>query len=232
MKQILENLNHKVIEKLNEFFSETFLVDSSEINYGHSTRFGILFEAMWGYYMKEELQSLGYMLKWICTNQYNDFYITDTCGNFICNVEVKTLCLNSDESKSHFDALQSEIHDSDLLFVSAWKWDVIGELMKPLVVKSEYFSSKSIAFMRDQLHVLRGGKFIKEEPVNVSGYRERISGPEENKPPKVSHMANFGGLVRMLGTRSKESKNKLQEFYDNDSDCKSYIDFVKFVKSK
>ena len=97
MKQILENLNHKVIEKLNEFFSETFLVDSSEINYGHSTRFGILFEAMWGYYMKEELQSLGYMLKWICTNQYNDFYITDTCGNFICNVEVKTLCLNSDE---------------------------------------------------------------------------------------------------------------------------------------
>ena len=125
MKETLEKLNPIIIEKLNQFFSETFLVDSSEINYGHSTRFGILFEAMWGYYMKEELKSLGYMVKWICRNQYNDFYISDLLGNFICNIEVKTLCLDSDESKSHFDALQSELLDTDLLFVSAWKW---GEL--------------------------------------------------------------------------------------------------------
>ena len=232
MKQILENLNPKVIEKLNEFFSETFLIDFSKITHGHSTRFGVLFESMWGYYMKEELQSLGYKLNWICKNQYNDFYITDTEGNFICNVEVKTLCLNSDESKSHFDAIQSEILDTDLLFVSAWKWDVFGGLMKPLVVRSEYFSSRNIASMRDQLHILRGGNFIKEEPVNVSGYRERITGPSENKPPKISHMANFGGLVRMLGTKSRESKNKLEEFYGGNHDCRSYIEFVKFVKSK
>jgi hypothetical protein len=231
MKTILEKLNPLVIEKLNKFFSETFLVDFTEINYGHSTRFGILFEAMWGYYMKEELNSIGYSLKWICKNQYNDFYIEDEHGSFVCNVEVKTLCLNSDESKSHFDAIQSEIHATDLLFVSAWKWDIFDKLMKPNIVKSGYFSSKNISCMRDELHILRGGNFVGGEPINVSGYRERITGPEENKPPKVNHMANFGGLVRMLGVRSKESKNKLQEFYDNNSDCRSYIDFIKFVKT-
>jgi hypothetical protein len=231
MKETLEKLNPKVIEKLNVFFSETFLVDSSEINYGHSTRFGILFEAMWGYYMKEELQVLGYMVKWICRNQYNDFYISDLVGNFICNIEVKTLCLDSDESKSHFDALQSELLDTDLLFVSAWKWDVHDDLMKPKITESKFFVSKEIAVMRDELHILRGGNFVNEEPINASGYRERLSGPDENKPPKVTHMANFGGLVRMLGTKSKPSKIKLQEYYDAGGTCKEYIDFVRYVKS-
>lgn len=231
MKETLEKLNPKVIEKLNKFFSETFLVDSSEINYGHSTRFGILFEAMWGYYMKGELETLGYMVKWICRNQYNDFYITDLLDNFICNIEVKTLCLDSDESKSHFDALQSELLDTDLLFVSAWKWDVHDDLMKPKITESKFFVSKEIAVMRDELHILRGGNFVKEEPINASGYRERLSGPDENKPPKITHMANFGGLVRMLGTKSKISKVKLQEYYDSGGTCKEYIDFVRYVKS-
>jgi hypothetical protein len=232
MKSILEKLNPLVIEKLNKFFSETFLVDSTEINYGHSTRFGILFEAMWGYYMKEELKTLGYMVKWICRNQYNDFYISDLLGNFICNIEVKTLCLDSDESKSHFDALESELLSTDLLFVSAWKWDVIGDYMKPKVTNSKFFISKEIAAMRDDLHILRGGSFINGEPINASGYRERLSGPDENKPNKVTHMANFGGLVRMLGTKSKESKTKLTEYYNMGGGCREYIDFVKYVKSK
>jgi hypothetical protein len=231
MKETLEKLNPIVIEKLNKFFSETFLVDSSEINYGHSTRFGILFEAMWGYYMKGELEVLGYMVKWICRNQYNDFYISDLLGNFICNIEVKTLCLDSDESKSHFDAIQSELLDTDLLFVSAWKWDVHDDLMKPKITESKFFVSKEIAIMRDELHILRGGDFVNEEPINASGYRERLSGPDENKPPKVTHMANFGGLVRMLGTKSKTSKMKLQEYHDKGGTCKEYIDFVRYVKS-
>ena len=232
MKSILEKLNLSVIEKLNEFFSETFLVDSAEINYGHSTRFGILFEAMWGYYMKEELKNLGYVVKWICRNQYNDFYINDSLGNFICNIEVKTLCLNSDESKSHFDALKSELLDTDLLFVSAWKWDLVDEYMKPKITKSKFFISKEIAAMRDDLHILRGGSFIEGEPINVSGYRERLSGPVQNKPNKVTHMANFGGLVRMLGVKSKEAKSKLQEYYSMGGTYKEYIDFIRYVKAK
>jgi len=230
MKETLEKVNPIVIKKLNTFFSETFLVDSTEINYGHSTRFGILFEAMWGYYMKRELEVLGYMVKWICKNQYNDFYITDPLGKFICNIEVKTLCLDSDESKSHFDALQSELLDTDLLFVSAWKWDVHDDLMKPNITKSKFFVSKEIAIMRDELHILRGGDFINEEPINASGYRERLSGPDKNKPSRITHMANFGGLVRMLGTKSRNSKVKLQDYHDNGGTCKEYIDFVRYVK--
>ena len=231
IKSTLESLNFKVVEELNQFFSETFLVDSVEINYGHSTRFGILFEAMWGYYMKKELESFGHSLKWICKNQYNDFYITDDKENFVCNIEVKTLCVNSDESKSHFDAIQSELLNTDLLFVSAWKWNINNTSMSPCVTKSEYFLSKNIAKMRDDLHILRGGSFINNEPINASGFMERITGPENNKPLKISHMSNFGGLVRMLGTKSKNSKQKLEEYYQHDVECKNYINLVKYVKT-
>jgi hypothetical protein len=65
------------------------------------------------------------------------------------------------------------------------------------------------------------------EPLNASGKRERLSGPESTRPSaKVSYAANFGGLVRMLKTNSEAARRIFREVRATDSVAHDYISFI------
>jgi len=64
------------------------------------------------------------------------------------------------------------------------------------------------------------------EPLNASGVRERRSGPESSKGSGVSYAANFGGMLRMLGSRGHSGKEILKREYVSDATKARFIDFM------
>jgi len=193
-------------------------------------------------------------LAWIPGHQYHDFACVlcsapwdhqTHVGELLC-VEAKSMVMSADESKAHFDELEARISSLDLMVVIAWDWKPIDEAairVCPDIIDHFIGPARNIAHLRDRLHLARGGVFVDRahcpdgcdpaacphggEPLNASGKRERLSGPESTRvSAKVSYAANFGGMVRMLKTDSEAARAELRAARREDDVAHAYISFV------
>jgi hypothetical protein len=202
---------------------------------------GSLMEALWAFYARHTLSkalSRDYEIAWMVDNEYNDFAVVSvdaawdpaTRGGEVLRIEAKSMNLDADETKGHFDALQKEIGVNDLLLVLVWKWIPLlqgGPIVYPKVLGEFLGSALEIARLRDALHVARGGSFVSGtscpdgcdpatcvhdgEPLNRAETRERRSGPIATRGANVSHAANFGGLKRMIAARGEAARATVQQ---------------------
>jgi hypothetical protein len=226
---------------------------------------GTLLEAEWGFTVSEILhsnaKSMGVSehleLAWVSENTYNDFALLDnekgaaatwTPQNHrgeLLRLEVKSMALDAEESKAHFDATRSEIGKHDLLVVLLWRWAPVpgrpGRVC-PEITGSWLGSAREIAALRDSLHTARGGSFVAAgecpdgcvdvcshvgEPLNAAGTRERFSGPSCCVTGGTLAAQNFGGLVRMLKTRGNaEGLKALRSACQKNAVSRSYVDFI------
>ena len=150
---------------------------------------------------------------------------------------------DADESKGHFDELQDNLAESDLLLVLIWSWKSIDRgRVCPIIVDQFIDSAKSVADLRDKLHIARGGTFVRShncpdgcdpatcrhhgEPLNSKGNRERSSGPESCRSKKSPSQSNFGGLMRMLHTSSAEARKVFGKARASDDAAYAFISFM------
>ena len=218
---------------------------------------GGVIEALWGFCLNEILlesddEDHAIELAWMFGHEYNDFacvergtvWDPETRDGELLRVEVKSMVASADESKAHFDRLQKELTDTDLLAVFLWDWVPVNDTNRVSPQILSYFVGRAleVAKLRDALHVCRGGSFVEAtscpdrciaancvhdgEPLNASGIRERLSGPSTRRSRKVSYAANFGGLVRMLGCKNEKARQILREFHKTNSVARSYINFL------
>ena len=210
---------------------------------------GLLFEGLWGYYTTECLAVDRLEMAWL-DHQYNDFACLDrdsewdhlTRAGELFRAEAKSMNMGADESKAHFDELAQNIRPDDLLVVIAWRWELDGDRSWPAVREIFVDRALPIAQFRDALHLARGSTFVDRstcpdkcpaqscshhgEPLNANGKRERLSGPESRRvSAKVSHAANFGGLVRMLAARGPAALATLKAETQENAIGRSYIEF-------
>ena len=212
---------------------------------------GLLLEGLWGYFMSDLLQEHGLEMAWLADHQYNDFaclpldaaWDPATRTGELLRVEAKSVNMGADESKAHFDELERNIHPDDLLVVIAWRWTEDGSRVWPCVIDIFTERARPIAVLRDKLHTARGGTFVRSEtcpdgcspvpcshdgePLNANGKRERLHGPESTRVSnKVSHAANFGGLLRMLHARSDAARKIKLAAIETDPAAAAYVQFV------
>lgn len=243
---------HVAVDAVNAFTEQVFHTRGGRIGSG----MGSVIEALWGFHLNATLKKdkdILYELGWIYGHEYNDFacvlreedWNPETKDGELFRVEVKSMVASADESKAHFDRLQHEFAENELLAVFLWDWKAVKDQPKnvyPAIL--DYFVGYAlpIAQLRDSLHLERGGTFIQKgncpdgcaaqncthigEPLNASGVRERRSGPESSKGPSVSYAANFGGMLRMLGSRGKNGKDILKNEYSSDPTKSRFIDFM------
>lgn len=245
-------LTNTTVISVNEFCSDVLQTRGGRLGSG----MGMLLEALWGYYLNQEMSkevciSQSCEMLWLPGHMYNDFacimrdskWDGDNDIDELLRVEAKSMNTDADESKGHFDELSHNLNDADLLLVLLWQWVPTNRgRVHPEI--SDYFvgSAKSIAMLRDELHIARGGTFVDKnncpdgcavgecshngEPLNASGKRERISGPNSRRPGGVSHAANFGGLVRMLRTASPGARKAFRDVRAQDETAHEYISFI------
>lgn len=238
-------------QRMNEFSSRILKTRGGRIGSG----MGALLEALWGYMMNEIIAKNGALdceIAWFPDNQYNDFscikknveWNPETRDGEYFRIEVKSMNLGADESKAHFAAIKKEIENNDALLILVWKWKKIdGTHYSPFVTDSFFDKALEVAKLRDDLHCKRNGTFVDEnecpdncrqgecthvgEPLNANKKRERLSGPESTKPSaKVSHAANFGGLVRMIKTNNDQAREELRELRKASDIADHYISFI------
>ena len=245
--------NRNAIQEINKFSRDVLKTRGGRFGSG----MGTLLEALWGYYMNREIYaqdatSEGKMeIAWLIGHEYNDFaclkhgrnWNPDNRHGELLRIEAKSMNIDVDESKGHFDELAANLGDWDVLLVLLWKWEQIDEhRVYPKIV--DFFTGRAskVAYLRDRLHLARGGKFVDRkrcpescspsecqhhgEPLNSDGKRERRSGPPSRQPRSVSYAANFGGLVRMLKTQKVEARRVFRELRSQDSAIHEYITFI------
>jgi hypothetical protein len=201
---------------------------------------GSLLEALWAFYARRTLSQVlshDYEIAWMVDNAYNDFAVVEadskwtpaTRGGEIMRIEAKSMNLDAEETKGHFDALQREIDTNDLLLVLVWRWIPLvsgGQIVFPRALAEFLGSALEVARLRDALHVARGGSFVDRnhcpdgcnpascahdgEPLNKACVRERRFGPDASRGTNTSHQANFGGLKRMIAVKG-DAKDILQD---------------------
>jgi hypothetical protein len=236
------------VQNVNKFTKEIFHTRGGRIGSG----MGSVVEALWGFHTNKLLHSSEYELGWIYGHEYNDFacilsselWEPSTKAGELLRVEVKSMVASADESKAHFDRLLHEFDRNELLAVFLWDWTLVSEKNKmvyPAIL--DYFVGLAIpvARLRDELHLGRGGTFVSAEscpdkcgaqcthigePLNAAGVRERRSGPAKAKGPNVSYAANFGGLLRMLGSRGSGGREILRKHYKSDPTTARFLDFM------
>ena len=220
---------------------------------------GALLEALWCYYMNDVLLALPdssrkapVEIAWIPEHEYNDFACvhrdqiwdpTMRTGELL-RIEAKSMNTAVDEAKGHFDELTDRLGEHDLLLVLLWTWRPIDQFRFCPYISDHFIGqARSIAKLRDSLHVARGGSFVDKascpdqcepakcnhhgEPINASGKRERLSGPKSlRRPNGVSYAANFGGLVRMLKTNSPEARRTFRHQRAANETAHEYISFI------
>jgi hypothetical protein len=217
---------------------------------------GSLMEALWAFYARHALSealSRDYEMAWIVDNEYNDFAIVRaeaawdsvTREGEILRIEAKSMNLDADETKGHFDALWQEIGEHDQLLVLVWRWVPHasgGQIVYPKVLGELMTNALEIARLRDALHSARGGTFVTAascpdgcgpascvhagEPLNASGTRERDSGPVTALSAKASSAAkNFGGLTRMIKVSSAAARETLEEQMAHPTRAE-YVNFI------
>ena len=217
---------------------------------------GTVLEALWGYFVNETWEGLkggppDCELAWIVGHQYSDFAcvsrtdpwdFTTRAGEYF-RIEAKSMNLGADESKGHFDEIHEKIAQLDQLLVLVWQWTTLDDVrVYPQVADSFLGEARSVALLRDELHMARGGTFVNSnecpdgcaiascthggEPLNADGKRERRGGPETRRGSvNVPNAANFGGLVRMLKTTA-DSRSKLREVRAADPIADQYVAFI------
>ncbi|HEY5194822.1 MAG TPA: hypothetical protein VIJ39_13270 [Solirubrobacteraceae bacterium] len=240
----------EVREGINDFTASHFHCLGGRMGSG----MGSLMEALWAFYARHTLSkalSRDYEIAWMVDNAYNDFAVVRaevvwdpaSRGGEILRIEAKSMNLDADETKGHFDALQKEIGEHDLLLVLVWKWIPLvdgGQIVYPKVLGEFLGNALEIARLRDALHVARGGLFVSDarcpdgcnpasclhdgEPLNSSEIRERRFGPAATRGAKISHAANFGGLTRMIKTRGA-ARDTLREQMIH-SERAEYVNFI------
>jgi hypothetical protein len=240
------------VEDVNSLTIQAFQTRGGRIGSG----LGGVIEALWGFYVNKHLlnSAYGIELAWISGHEYNDFacltrdveWEPDTKDGELLRIEVKSMVKAADESKAHFDRLKKELTPTDILAVFLWDWVAVDTLARrsyPKITASFVGRANSVAELRDQLHIARGGAFVESahcpdgcqivpcshdgEPLNAKGIRERLSGPESTRGTgKSSYAANFGGLVRMLGARSQEAQAILQKVFEGSDDQNRYVRFI------
>lgn len=251
VKKIVE-YSPDAITAVNRFTAKVFRTRGGRIGSG----MGGVIEALWGFYMNAVISKnddCSFELGWITGHEYNDFacimkddnWDPDTRAGELFRVEVKSMVSAADESKAHFDRLQNELMDNELLAVFLWNWVQDGKKKKTVYPKiTDHFVGLAmpVARLRDDLHVARGGKFVQPgacpdncsstncrhvgEPLNASGKRERKSGPNRCKGSNISYSANFGGLLRMLGSRGKIGRQILKKHYASDETAARFLAFM------
>ena len=243
---------HSAIDAVNDFTREVFVTRGGRIGSG----MGSVVEALWGFHLNRILKAekdVAYELGWIYGHEYNDFacILADEDWNpeikqgELFRIEVKSMVASADESKAHFDRLQHEFAENELLAVFLWDWIQAEKQSKnvyPAILDYFVGSALPIAELRDLLHVERGGTFVRKahcpdkcsgsrcihvgEPLNASRVRERRTGPIAAKGAGVSYAANFGGLLRMLGSRGNQGKEILKNEYKANVTKARFIDFM------
>lgn len=246
----IQNFSSEAVERINDFSEQTFQTRGERAESG----MGQLIEALWGYYVNSQLKRSEheqYELAWL-PHQYNDFACLERDAewnpdrgrsNELLRIEAKTMYMDADESKGHFEGLIKNIEDNDLLLVMLWRWEEVDEYRASPHIEDVFIDrAKPLAKFRDDLHLARGGDFLDPsdcpdcadaescvhagEPLNSAGNRERIHGPEGLKPSGSSYGANFGGLVRMLGTSSDKAKETYDYWRANNQVVDKYITFI------
>lgn len=214
---------------------------------------GLLLEGLWGYHMTKELTASQLEIGWIVGNQYNDYacihsdegWEPETQAGELFRIEAKSMNLDADESKAHFDQLQKYIKPNDLLLVLTWSWEpnTKGTRVWPKVIDCFLEPAIEVAKLRDLLHIERGGIFVSQltcpdscpanlcqhdgEPLNAAGKRERLGGPTSRRvSANVSFAANFGGLFRMIGVTGKSSNEVLLRYRNQNVVADKYLKFV------
>lgn len=248
---LVKNALPEACNRINQFCERVLRTRGAKIGSG----MGSLLEALWGYEINNTLRDSGHAffeMAWFPSHQYHDFACVgstslwnplDKSGEYF-RVEAKSMNAGADESKAHFDVLYSELDNYDALLVLVWSWKVLDQYHFCPEIRDVFFGeAKPLTIIRDNLHIARGGAFVDPqncpdlcspnmcrhagEPLNEQGKRERISGPVSTKPSeKVSYAANFGGLVRMLKTRSPEAKSLFRRFRSSSSVIDDYISFI------
>lgn len=243
----------EIATKINEFTLLTFRCRGGRMGSG----MGNLIEALWGFYARVVLSESTpgiYDIAWITDHAYNDFALLDVTEAWnsgagdgeIFRIEAKSMNLGADETKGHFDVLSSQLDEDDQLLVVVWRWtDVQGEpnVVFPQIVGQFIGPATEIAALRDELHVARGGSFVSRdvcpdgctrevcthdgEPLNAAGIRERRFGPLATRGANTSYAQNFGGLKRMLATRSPESRTVLENQMGIHPVRREYVEFVR-----
>ena len=237
-----------VRRRINQLTRQVFRTRGGRLGSG----MGLLLEALWGYYTTACLEGDRLEMAWLVDHQYNDFACLDRHSEWdpqtregeLFRVETKSMNMGADESKAHFDELTYHIQSDDLLVVIAWRWAQLDNRRSwPSVGKIFVDRALPIAQLRDALHEARGGTFVDRatcpdgcavescthhgEPLNANGKRERLSGPESCRvSTKVSHAANFGGLVRMLKAQGKEARATREAQIRENSIGRAYDDFI------
>lgn len=240
--------SQQAIDQINGLLSTVFVTRGGRVGSG----LGLLLEGLWGFYINQALYEHGFEVAWRASHDYNDYACIDLGETWdpedrsteLLRVEAKSMNLGADESKGHFDELADVIGSEDLLLVLLWEWVEADrtETVCPAVIDYFVGSARRIAYLRDQLHLRRGGWFVDRnacpdncdpqsclhhgEPINSSGVRERKSGPDSSVAGKTQFQANFGGLVRMLKTRSNEARQTFRQIRRDDDVAHEYISFI------
>ena len=237
-------------KRINAFSSEVLRTRGGRIGSG----MGGLLEALWGYQINNvitEREDTYCELAWFPDHQFHDFACITRDADWepltrqgeLFRIEAKSMNVDADESKAHFDVLESELGEFDALVVLVWQWANVDEnRCCPKIIDSFFGSASTLVKLRDTLHRARGGTFVNKqncpdrcsantcnhhgEPLNKNGKRERSSGPKNTKPSTASHAANFGGLVRMLRTRGPDAKQEFRRIRRAYRYADKYISFI------
>lgn len=239
-----------VVDVVNGFTRQTFLTRGGRLGSG----MGLLLEGLWGYHTTRALSEHGIEIAWIADDQYNDYACVDVEVDWdpasrwgeLFRIEAKTMNLGADESKAHFAEPAAQIGPDDLILVMTWRWepDASGRRVWPKIADTFIDRALPLAEFRDAMHLARRGTFVNRadcpdqclpelcrhhgEPLNAEGKRERLSGPDSRRPSaKVSFAANFGGLVRMIGTSNAASRARLTEVCEENSVARHYVEFIR-----
>ncbi|NAW99672.1 hypothetical protein [Vibrio sp. V23_P3S9T160] len=250
--QILLECNENAVIKCNQYLQNVMQTRGGRIGSG----MGSVLETLWGYNMNATLRERGNTdieVAWFPDHQYNDFAVvgknnhwnpTTLEGEYF-RLEAKSMQVgeNVDEPKAHFNVLRHEIGQHDAILLLVWKWTRLDQYrVYPEIVGTYLNRAQSLAYLRDELHKLRGGRFINSgecpdcgyencqhvgEPLNAAGRRERISGPPSLRVSlSTSHAANFGGMLRMLKASSMPQKIATREIIRQDQEFIDYLDFI------
>lgn len=241
------------IKLLNKFTRTTLLTRGGRIGSGMGALIEALWGFYLNGELAKDPNS-GCEMAWMYGHEYDDFacvlkdadWHPDTQAGELLRVEVKSMVASADEPKPHFDRLQSELDGNELLAVFLWDWFEVPSTrhrVAPEIADHFIGTALPIARLRDVLHEVRGGSFVAPgtcpagcspdgcthvgEPLNSKGTRERQTGPKQATGNGVSRpAANFGGLLRMLGTRNQEARDALRNVAATDATVKRFVDFM------
>lgn len=248
----LLRLQQEIVDDINEFARTTLVARGGRMGSG----LGTLLEGLWGFYSNKvlaEQSEAGSSVEvaWITDNQYNDFAVVQrslpwdpiTKAGELFRIEAKSMNQDAEESKGHFDELATRIGEWDRLLVLLWRWVPVDEWrVVPQIQHWFLGQALGVARLRDRLHVARRGSFVDRidcpdgcdptlcahhgEPLNAAGLRERRSGPESTQRGRVAYAANFGGLIRMMKTRSDAARAELADEIGENSTAAAYAEFI------